>query len=287
MQKNKYTNPIFLCVIRQIKLMTIPYLSPSLSLVVRKHITRRHHATNKTKREAQAIIIPIFKVQIKNNKGNNDTCGITMRNGDDVMCQKWVVSWARSFVRATDVHISMQVAPSGTACKRIYESTYALPVGRKRRAASAMRRWTSACPAWSVSHLLYLNTAGAILSPARRAEYEISSRLADPPVTPRRPAVRKTPCVIRVKATRDGDNSTKLFTPIKYLSLPPRAGSIDVSIPQQRCYRLSHGKFDNFQPFAPARTWAQLWLMILPRQTHSVSLFSCVTSYPPCTIRRY
>jgi len=56
----------------------------------------------------------------------------------------------------------MQVAPSGTACKRIYESTYALPVGRKRRAASAMKRWTLAgcVSASSVSHLLYLNTVG-------------------------------------------------------------------------------------------------------------------------------
>ncbi|KYN22171.1 hypothetical protein ALC57_05448 [Trachymyrmex cornetzi] len=58
------------------------------------------------------------------------------------------------------VLVLVGVAPSGTACKRIYESTYALPVGRKRRAASAMKRWTLAgcVPASSVSHLLYLNT---------------------------------------------------------------------------------------------------------------------------------
>jgi len=114
---------------------------------------------------------------------------------------------------------------------------------------------------------------GAILSLARHAEYEIFSRLV----------VQSSADTLRdsIKNDRDGDNSRS------YSFAPPSGIDRRVDTATTMLSALSHGKFDNFQPFAPTRTWAQLWLMILPRQTHSASLFSCVTSYTLCTIRRY
>lgn len=151
---------------------------------------------------------------------------------------------------------------------------YICSTGRKEASRSECYETLDVgCPASSVSHLLYLNTVGV-----RGGNSFASARFLRASPSPGTLVVQPSAGTLRDSIKSDHDRARSHVILPKYLSLL-RAGSIDdVSIPQQRCCRLSLGKFDNFQPFAPARTWAQLWLMILPRQTHFASLFSCVTS---------
>ncbi|TGZ57034.1 Uncharacterized protein DBV15_09662 [Temnothorax longispinosus] len=148
----------------------------------------------------------------------------------------------------------MQVAPSGTACKRIYESTYALPVGRKRRAASAMRRWTVGCPASSDNSFASARRKRALSTRFLRA----SPRPFPRPPAPGTLVVQPSADTLddSIKSDRDGDNS---ITVIHRKYFAPPGGDRSTCRYHNNDVVGSHaGKFDNFQPFAPARTWEQL-----------------------------
>lgn len=116
---------------------------------------------------------------------------------------------------------------------------YICSTGRKEASRSECYETLDVgCPASCVSHLLYLNTVGVawqfFRQRFRRVECEISSR----PAVPRQRSSSshpQTPCGDSIRSDRDGDNSIASF--LENISRSSGAGSIDVSIPQQRCCR--------------------------------------------------
>lgn len=208
-----------------------------------------------------------------------------MRNEDDVTCQKWVSRLLRAllcellmYTQACRLHHLALHANAFTKVHMLYRSEGSVA----QRVLWDVGRWL--VPS-GVCH-----TCSTWTPPASRGDSfaSVSRWVRDFLAFRRFPAhtssssCPQTPCVIRLKTT-----ATVIIRGVIH-SLPP--SEIDRRVDTATTTMLSalsHGKFDNFQPFAPTRTWAQLWLMILPRQTHSASLFSCVTSYPPCTIRCY
>lgn len=137
---------------------------------------------------------------------------------------------------------------------------YICSTGRKEASRSECYETLDVgCPASCVSHLLYLNTVGVagqfFRQRFRRVECEISSRPASPG-NARRPAIRRHPAVIRLEATATVIIRSRHSWKISLA--PPERDRSTCRYRNNDVVGLSLGKFDNFQPFAPARTWAQL-----------------------------